>query len=65
MNLGGKIEFNISSVCCKFFESNGCNFLFEDGLCNGIEPSMGVGEDDFRALALKIGNNKLECILIY
>ena len=50
--LGGKIEFKISSVCCKFLESSGCNFLLAPGL--GIDPSIGVGELDFKALAFFI-----------
>ncbi len=50
--LGGKIEFNISSVCCIFLESNGCSFLDDEGLFKGIDDwSIGVGELDFKALA--------------
>lgn len=49
--LGGRIEFNISSVCWRFFESSGWSFLVDDGLAKGIELSIGVGEDDFKALA--------------
>ena len=52
--LGGKIEFRISSVCCKFLESIGCSFLVDVGLVNGAEVSIGVGDVDFNALALII-----------
>lgn len=46
---GGRIEFNISSVCCKFFASSGCNLF--GCVATGKPVSPGVGEEALRPLA--------------